>query len=237
VVGHELQHPRRQLGGLQHFQQPGVALGQQPLHDLGLGAEPVPGVLVTHALQQVGHHHQRQFARGQRQELTVQLLDEAAQLAQAADALLPLLPVPSARGGEGSLRLLQLVLRTQPRILQARPLFRQRRQLRLEVAVLFLQRGGLGLLLRRPRLPGQPRLHHRGVGDEPFDDVQAEQGLDRRPQGLAVTRILGQRANLLAVEEEELRNLQRDQLFDQLRPVCRERAAEHIVLDDTEALA
>ena len=96
---------------------------------------------------------------------------------------------------------------------------------------------GRGLLLRRPRLPGQPRLQHRGVGDEPFDDVQSEQCLDRRPQRFAATRVLGQRPNLLAVEKEELRNLQRDQFFDQLRPVGRERVAEHVVLEDAEALA
>jgi hypothetical protein len=152
VAGNELQDPRRQLRSPQYFQQPGVALGQQPLHDLGLGAEPFPRVLVAHALQQIGHQRQRQLTRGQRHELTVQLLDEGVQRGQSLDAFLSCIPVPAACRGEDALRFLQFVLGTLTPILQAGALFVEHRQLCLEVAVLFLQRRGLGLLLRRPRL-------------------------------------------------------------------------------------
>jgi hypothetical protein len=110
-------------------------------------------------------------------------------------------------------------------------------QLRPGRLVLPFQLLGPGPLLRRPRLLRQPRLHHRGVGGEPFDQVQPEQRLDRRPQRRAAAGVLRQRPDLLAVEEEQLRDLQRNQLLDDLRPVARQCGAVQLVLVDAERLA
>ena len=73
----------------------------------------------------------------------------------------------------------------------------------------------------RPGLLRQPGLEDGGVGDQPLDDVQPQQRLDRRPERLAAALVLGQRPDLLGVEEEELGDLERDELLDQLGPVVR----------------
>ena len=58
-----------------------------------------------------------------------------------------------------------------------------------------------------------------GVGDQALGDVEAQQRLDRRAQHLAAGLVLGQRADLLGVEEEELRDLEREEVLDELAPV------------------
>ena len=58
-----------------------------------------------------------------------------------------------------------------------------------------------------------------GVGDQALGDIEAQERLDGRPQHLAAGLILGQRADLLRVEEEELRDLQREEVLDELAPV------------------
>jgi hypothetical protein len=65
----------------------------------------------------------------------------------------------------------------------------------------------------------EPRFEGRRVRDQPLGDIEAQQRFDGRPEHLAAGLVLGERANLLRVEEEELRDLQGEEVLDELAPM------------------
>ncbi len=75
-----------------------------------------------------------------------------------------------------------------------------------------------------------------GVGDQALGDVEPEERLHGRPQHLAAGLVLGERADLLGVEEEELRDLQREEVLDELAPVLGVPAVGQAVERDLELL-
>ncbi len=114
---------------------------------------------------------------------------------------------------------------------------RQGRQRFLAFTEDFFEGGNLLLMLRGPRPLRQPGPEDRAVGDEPLDDVESEQRLDGGAERLAAGFFFRERADLLGVEEEQLRNVERKEVLDQLRPIVREPLVGHTVLEDPQFLA
>ncbi len=225
------------MPGTQHFQELPVPLLQQSLDQVGPRGLAFLPALFLHALEQIRNEQERQVARGQGDQLPAQFLLLAHHDPKPGLPLLPGLPVCAPSGRERLLRLLQIRFRPQSAVLQRGSLRDEDGNASLGFPDELLKSCNLGLMLRRPRSPGQPGLQDRAVGDQPLDDVEAQQRFDGRPEGLAAALVLGQRADLLGVEEEQLRDVQRQEVLDQLRPVVRKPRVVQPVLKDPQLLA
>jgi hypothetical protein len=88
-----------------------------------------------------------------------------------------------------------------------------------------------------PGLLEQPGLDNGRIANQPLDNVQPQQRLDGAAQGCTAGGVLGQRADLLAVEKEELRDFQRHQLLDHLRPASLQRVVDKAIAEHQQGFA
>ena len=213
---------RLQLG--EQGQELVVPLGEQPADDLGLGRFRLAFVLALDGSEQVAHQAERQLGGGERDEPRLALADlllerssirrlRSSRASPSAGRPPPGTPHPAAR--------IPTLVLSRTFSCSLRAVFR--------AAISAVSRPRSRVRGRRDpraawrprRRGGQPRFEDGGVGDQALGDVEAQQRLDGRPQHLAAGLVLGERSDLLRVEEEELRDLQREEVLDELAPVLR----------------
>ena len=110
-------------------------------------------------------------------------------------------------------------------------------QLDRELLDLVLELGAVILRLRGFHLLSQIRFHDTRVGNQALGDIEAQQRLDRRAQHLAARLIFSQRADLLGVKKEELRDFEREEVLDELVPVLGMPAVDYTIQQHAELLA
>lgn len=81
------------------------------------------------------------------------------------------------------------------------------------------------------------RLQDGAVGDEPLNDIEAQKRFDGGAEGLAAAFIFGQDPDFLGIEEEKLRDVEREEVFDQLRPIIRQPRVGQPVLQHPQVFA